>query len=100
MITARLPARCLITATVYCLAATGCSVLKPISIPVEISHTSHVTQHFGSDRTNFGWNTVSAGLRWQVAGVNIQMMEGYSLEPVDHRHEVFQATARFEIPLR
>lgn len=82
------------------LLLTACAELRPVSIPVEVSHTSHVTQHFGSDKSNFGWNTVSVGLKWRVNNMTIEMTDGYSIEPVDGRHEVFQASARWEIPLR
>lgn len=74
---------------------TGCTAIRPIA---EVSHTSHVTQHFGSNQGNAGWNVFSAGVRIRPGfGVTMDIVDGYSVEPVDGRHEVFQATLLWEI---
>lgn len=89
-------------AVILTASVAGCAELKPVSIPVEIEHISHLTQHapFTSNPTNHGANVVSAGLKWRVNGVTIQVMEGYSPDPIDGLHELFTAKAAYEIPLR
>lgn len=77
------------------LGLSGCESIKPL---VEVSHTSHITQHFGKDRTNYGYNVVSVGVRARPArGVVIDIMDGYSGDELDSRHEVFQARLEWEI---
>jgi hypothetical protein len=84
---------CLVLCLVIVLS--GCTTVRPL---VEVSHTSHLTQHFGNNRTNYGWNVVGLGARIRpTTGVTIDVIEGYSFEPVDGRHEVFQARLLWEI---
>lgn len=67
--------------------AYGCANVRPLA---EVQHTSHATQHFGSDRTNYGWNVISGGIRWRPhPGVTVDLLEGYSYEEMNGRHEVF-----------
>ena len=70
------------------LALAGCESITPIA---KIEHTSHITQHFGNNRTNYGWNTVGFGIQFKAEGCTIQAVDNYSFEPVDGRHEVFTA---------
>jgi hypothetical protein len=73
----------------------GCSSIKPL---VEVSHTSHATQHFGSNKTNYGWNVYSVGVRVRpYKGVTVDVLEGYTPERLDGRHEVFTARLQWEI---
>jgi hypothetical protein len=63
------------------------TAVRPLT---EIQHISHTTQHFGSNRTNYGWNVASFGVRWRpTEGVVVDLLEGYSLEEMNGRHEVF-----------
>lgn len=75
------------------LGLTGCQTLTPIA---EASHTSHATQHVGPNRTNYGWNTVGLGVRFKRGGLTVDMVESYSVEPVDGMHEVFQGRLVYE----
>lgn len=65
----------------------SCSTMRPLA---EFSHISHATQHFGPNATNYGWNVASMGIRIRpIDGVCIDILEGYSLEEMNGRHEVF-----------
>lgn len=86
-------------AVLMMLSLGGCAVM-PDTIPVEIQHTSHITQHFGPERTNMGWNTFFVGAKWRQGPVNFEIRDGYSLEPVDGRHEVFEASIKYEFRLK
>lgn len=74
---------------------TGCSTVRPL---VEVSHTSHVTQHFGNNKTNYGWNVYSLGVRWRPSeSVTVDLLDGYSPDKLDGRHEVFNGRLTWEI---
>jgi hypothetical protein len=65
------------------LCVSGCTVLRtiePDALPIEVTHVSHLTQHFGSEPTNYGYNAVSLGARWKVGPVNVTLSEGYVLD--------------------
>lgn len=85
-----------LSALVVVLGVSGCESITPL---VEVSHTSHITQHFGNNQTNYGWNTFSAGLRFRSpdSKVVLDVLDGYSPEELDGKHEVF--TARLQIEL-
>jgi hypothetical protein len=87
------------TLAVIALLSTGCTLL-PDSIPIEASHTSHISQHLDGSGTNWGWETLSAGFRWRRHGITLDILDGYSVEKVDGRHEVFNARISTEIPLK
>lgn len=100
------------------LMMTGCAVLVPNSIPVEVTHVSHASQHFGSEPTNFGYNEVSAGLKWNVTrDLSVKVEEGIVLDKPVYYHtqdngrqpmygdllgprEVFSATIAYEFKLK
>lgn len=88
-----------ITTLLLILSLTGC-VLAPDAIPVEAEHLSHATQHFGADRAAAGGEVLSTGVRWRRYGVTLDVLEGYSPEKLDNRHEVFTARLSTEIPLK
>lgn len=74
--------------------ATGCANLAPLA---EYQHLSHVTQHFGHNRTNYGYDLVSAGVRWRPApGVTVDLLEGYALQGMHGRDEVFSGRVTVE----
>ena len=71
------------------LTLQGCETVRPLA---EYQHQSHVTQHFGSDRTNFGYDVYSVGIRWRPerdSKTTVDIMEGYSLQSFQGRREVF-----------
>lgn len=72
----------------------GCSTVRPLA---EYQHISHATQHFGSNPTNYGWDVASFGIRWRPAeGVTVDLLEGYSFEEMNGRHEVFTGRVTVE----
>lgn len=96
---------------------TGCSTLhtlEPNSLPVELTHISHLTQHFGASPTHYGYNALSIGAKWvPVRNLSISVSEGVIL---DSRYrtadgereygalygprEVFTGKIAYEIPLK
>lgn len=82
------------------LLCSGCAALKPTSIPIEVEHVSHITQHFGPHPTNYGYDDVSVGLKWKRGNVSVQVSEGYVKNLLDGIHEVTTAKLTYEIPLQ
>lgn len=79
-------------AVIYLLV--GCSTVRPL---VEYQHQSHATQHFGENRTNYGYDVFSGGIRWRpVDGVTVDLLEGYSLQNFQGRREVFTGRVQVE----
>lgn len=73
------------------LALTGCC-LAPTSARVELAHVSHISQHVGCDKTNFGYDTVGVTAHWKITSrVYAEAGDGYTWEGLDRRHEVFSA---------
>ena len=54
----------------------GCSIIEPERVNLELQHTSHISQHFGNDRTDYGYNAAGIDLRWQYKRVGVDMFEG------------------------
>jgi hypothetical protein len=101
------------------LALQGCALI-PSSIPIQIEHVSHLTQHepFTSHPTGLEYNSISAGLKWTPArNLSIKITEGVVLGgPVYYNtkndgretmygdllgpREVFSATVEYDIPLK
>ena len=96
---------------------TACAELKPVSVPIEVEHVSHASQHFGSDPTNYGYDAVSIGLKWRpLPYATVVVSEGYVIEGkcthirtgaptsygalVGNTPEVTTARFTFEIPIR
>jgi hypothetical protein len=107
---------------IICLLG-GCSTLRqiePDSIPVEVTHVSHITQHqpFTNSPTAFGYNEISAGLKWTpTRNFSIKITDGivlgspvyyntaqYGRQPVYGNlfgpRETFSATLSYDIPLK
>ena len=109
-----------LSALALTVSMSGCTALKPVSIPIEVEHISHLTQHepFTDHPTNYGLYTVSAGLKWEPAPhFTITLMEGINVnrgwqwrEPDGETvpfhgglmggRETFQGRITYEIPLR
>ncbi len=91
---------------VACTFLSGCA-LAPDYVKPEIEHVSHVSQHFGSNQTNDGYNQagVFVGYSRDVVGGNgarafLEIGEAYAQPKLDNMHEVFSARAGFEVPLK
>lgn len=81
---------------------TGCATIAPTSIPIGVEHVSHIMQHrpFTNHPTNFGYSGVFAGLQWKRQNFAVTVQEEYAKDMLDGQHEVFEARAEYDIPLR
>jgi hypothetical protein len=99
---------CFVAAILLWLSVlTGCAELAPDYVKPEVEHISHFTQHFGPNQAADGYNQVAVfvGYNREVSGGNgarafFEIGEGYTVEMVDNRHEIFNARAGFEVPLK
>lgn len=87
----------------------GCSCLEPNTVRLYAEHVSHATQHMGSDKTEYGYNTVNIELHYQRGGAFLDLAEGLNLNAKSNweefgalagPREVFTARVGYEIPLR
>ena len=61
-------------------ALSGCAELVPNSVRPELEHLSHVSQHVGADRTNYGADLLEVLAHWgHSSGPFLEVGEGYSL---------------------
>lgn len=60
------------------LGLTGCA-LAPNTVRVQGDHLSHIGQHFGASRTNFGAEYAEVIARWQFKGAYVDVGQGYNL---------------------
>lgn len=90
------------------LALAGCATLEPNAIRVELDHTSHASQHFGPNPTNYGFDAVAVDAHWQRKGLFLDLSEGYVVERKEYGacgalwgpHEVFQGRVGYEFRLK
>lgn len=79
------------------LLAPGC--VGTWSVPVEVSHLSHISQHFHPPADGMhGSNAISTGLRYREGYMTVDVLDGWT-DGIDGLHEVFQARITAEIPL-
>lgn len=91
----------------------GCASLEPNSVRVYGEHVSHVSQHFETQPTNYGYEAISVELHYQRKGWFADIAEGVQLGARDtHVHgadsyggmlgprELFTARAGYEFQLR
>lgn len=64
------------------LPLSGCA-LAPNTVRTEVEHISHVSQHFGADRTNMGSESLNVIAQWRLGNAYIEAGEGYNLSPAD-----------------
>lgn len=57
----------------------ACATVAPQDVRLETVHISHITQHFGSHPTNYGFQAVEATAEWKVGGFHVAFSEGYNL---------------------
>lgn len=101
--------------TIFAVLAlvSGCAALEPNSVRVYAEHVSHVTQHFGSDPTNYGYDQVAAEVHYQRGGMYLNISEGINVDPqlkaniigpvyggLAGPRETFQAQAGYEFQLK
>lgn len=95
----------------------GCSTLhtlEPNTLPIELTHVSHSTQHFGAHPTNYGYDALSIGAKWKpTRNLSLSISEGVTLEKrcqtasgereygaLYGPREVFTGRITYEIPLK
>ena len=61
-------------------AAAHADVL-PQDIVLEMQHVSHISQHFGADRTNFGYDDPQLTVRWGGTRWSFEISDGIILQP-------------------
>lgn len=75
---------CLILAGMAVLGLTGCAAIAPTSLRVYGEHTSHISQHFGPDSTDYGYNAVNLELHWQHGPAFVDLADGVNVSPLMH----------------
>lgn len=83
-------------------ALSGCATLEPASVSAEVQHDSHVMQHFGNHRTNYGYQAVGVSIHWQFTPRwYADAFEGVDFGGCSNTfgagHETFTARAGYEI---
>ena len=89
------------------LAVSGCATLSPDSVRAVAGHVSHASQHFGPDRTNYGYDTAGIEAHWQRGRAFLDVSESVNIDATScsgHGYgalwgprEVFQARAGLEL---
>lgn len=90
-------------------ALTGCAAM-PDKLRLVASHDSHLTQHFGPNPTDYGYNAVAVELGWKRGPWFLDVSEGLVLNHAANGgqeygamwgpREIFQARTGLEISLR
>lgn len=80
----------------------GCAALVPDKLITAVDHTSHAEQHFGEHPTNYGYDVLEVGARWEHGNAFVEVTDGRTLgcETLDHMHEVFNARIGYSINLK
>lgn len=63
-----------------CLLFSGCCI-APNTVRTEVSHLSHLGQHFGGNQTHYGAEYAEIIARWQIHGAYVDLGQGYNLSP-------------------
>jgi hypothetical protein len=93
----------------FALAAvvlSGCTTLEPDALRIEAGHQSTIGQHFTSQPSNYGMETVALAAKWQRGHWVAEVSEGYAVSGIDAcarlcpTRDVFNATVGYEIPLK
>jgi hypothetical protein len=71
----------IIVVVILAILIAGCATIEPNSIKTEYTHLSHITEHFGSDKQDYGINAIGLVARWNLPGFYVEIGEGVS---VDH----------------
>lgn len=86
--------------------------LEPNAVRFEAEHVSHISQHFGPNPTEYGFDAVSIVAHWQYSHVYLDVSDGINVSPalkgvvgpvygaLGGPRETFQARAGYEIPLQ
>lgn len=69
-------------AALACAFSSGCC-LAPNTVRTEVQHVSHLTQHFGPDRTNMGYEAFNVVAQWRKGGAYLDVGDGVNVSPRD-----------------
>lgn len=77
-----MPALRAAAAACLCLLLGGCALMPDYAGP-ELTHDSHMTQHFGPDPTNYGTESIGVTAIWAKPGGGpfAQVTDGVALGP-------------------
>lgn len=83
----------------------GCAAVEPDKVRVGVEHLSSVTQHFGADRTNVGFQLATVDLEWRPSKHSyIELQEAYIVganASFGHsHHELFEGRAGLEFDIK
>jgi hypothetical protein len=71
-----------LTALMACVgiaaALSGCAALPNTVCPV-VEHQSHLSQHVGPSRSEYGSNRIGVTARWQIGQAWAEITEGYNV---------------------
>lgn len=88
------------------LTLTGCATLEPDALRLEAAHQSTIGQHFTSEPTDYGMETLGVAARWQRGRWVAEVSEAYAVQGLDAcarrcpTRDVFDARVGYEIPLK
>lgn len=55
----------------------------PNTLTVDTQHVSHISQHFGPNPTNYGYQDLVLMARWDFGTFHVELGEGYNFVPRD-----------------
>lgn len=57
----------------------GCVEMLPNIVGPDVEHQSHISQHFGSDKSHYGSNIVGVKARWNWGHAYGELFEGANI---------------------
>jgi len=74
--------RVIYTLPVAWLLCGGCATIRPSYYDVNVTHVSHLSQHFTAHPTRHGYNEIAVQAVWDTeSGVYVSLAEGVIIEP-------------------
>jgi hypothetical protein len=92
--------------TFLALLLTGCAALEPDAIRLEAGHQSTIGQHFTSQPSDYGMETLGVAARWQRGRWVAEISEAYAVSGIDAcarlcpTRDVFNATVGYDLWVR
>jgi hypothetical protein len=65
------------------LLLSACAVIEPESVRIVGTHVSSISQHFGSNPTDYGYQTVGLEVHWEQGRVFEEISDGINLNSRD-----------------
>ena len=85
---------------------TGCATVGPDAVLVEAGHQSTIGQHFTSQPSAYGMETLALAARWQRGRWVGEVSEGYAVSGIDAcarlcpTRDVFEAHVGYQLWVR